>query len=141
MVEFNIKPIDSDDEYWGKLKYLKNLKILDFTFKSCKNITETDLNDAFISEGMPKGAYLNQTYEIIRRLKKLGLITVDSKTKIITMSKSFPDYLKQLQKTIRSYQNKKQEQTELLKRLEEKQRKTPLTDEQKKELHLEGETS
>jgi len=134
MTEISIKPIESDEEYWGKLKYLKNLKILDSMFKSCKKITKTDLNDAFIAEGMPKGEYLNQHKEIIRHLEKLGLITVDSKTEIITMSKSFPYYLSQLQKVIKSYQYKMQKQTELLKRLEEKERKTPFTKEQKKEL-------
>jgi hypothetical protein len=69
------------------------------------------------------------------------IIDLDSKTEIITMSKSFPYYLSQLHKIIKSYQDKMQKQTELLKRLEEKERKTPLTEEQKKELHLEGEPS
>jgi hypothetical protein len=134
MTDISIKPIESDEEYWGKLKYLKNLKILDSMFKLGKKITKDDLNDAFIAEGMPKGEYLNTHKEIIRHLEKLGLITVDSKTEIITMSKSFPYYLSQLQKIIKSYQTKMQKQTELLKRLEEKERKTPFTEEQKKEL-------
>lgn len=135
MTDISIKPIESDDEYWGKLKYLKNLKILDSMFKSCKKITKTDFNNALMVEGgMPKGEYLNQHKEIISHLEKLDLINVDSKTEIITMSKSFPYYLSQLQKIIKSYQDKMQKQTELLKRLEEKERKAPLTEEQKKQL-------
>lgn len=142
MANIIIKPIESDDEYWGKLKYLKNLKILDFMLKLGKKITKTDFNNALMVEGdMPKGAYLNQHKEIISHIEKLDLIIVDSKTEIITITKIFPYYLSQLQKTIKSYQNKMQKQTELLKRLEEKKRKAPLTEEEKKRLNLEGEPS
>ena len=55
MTDISIKPIESQEEYWAKQKLLKNLKIMDFMLKSCKNKTINDFNNAFITEGgMPK---------------------------------------------------------------------------------------
>ena len=107
MTDISIKPIESQEEYWAKQKLLKNLKIMDFMLKSCKNKTINDFNNAFITEGgMPKAPHQNQTTEIISHVENLGLITVDYKTQIITISKSFPYYLSQLHKIIKNYENK-----------------------------------
>ena len=57
------------------------------------------------------------------------------------MSKSFPYYLSQLHKIIKNYENKMDREKKLQLRLDESERKAPLTEEEKKRLNLEGETS
>jgi len=148
MTELTSKKIEGDQEYFDKLRFYEVLNIIEKVLTVGKNKTKKDLNNALISEcHIAKAVHLNQTKEILNHIQNIGLITVDENG-IFHLSKSFNFYMKKLHKSIIEYQNKINKErlgfsyhfTEGVRSFES-ERKAPLTEEEKKKLHLEGETS
>jgi hypothetical protein len=141
MTELTSKKIEGDQEYVDKLRFHEILNVIEQVLTIGKNKTEKDLNNALISEcHIAKPIHLNQTKEILSHVQNIGLITVDENG-IFHLTKSFNFYHKKLHKSIIEYQNKiSKERLGFSYHVAdgthsfESERKTPLTEEQKKEL-------
>jgi hypothetical protein len=141
MTELTSKKIEGDQEYVDKLRIHEILNVIERILTVGKSKTEKDLNNALISEcHIAKPIHLNQTKEILSYVQNIGLITVDENG-IFYLTKSFNFYHKKLHISIIEYQNKINKErlgfsyhvTEGVRSFES-ERKTPLTEEQKKEL-------